>query len=225
MSPPIRWRLVVPVKHASVAKSRLDPPPPLSRADLARAMARDTLESVCRALPPGDVVTVTSDPDLSGVAADLGAIVEPDPGAGLNAAVRAGLSRAGRPAPVGEGSPGTVPVHLGVLLGDLPALRPEDLAAALELCAVHPVAVVPDQDGTGTVLLTVGPGHRVQPQFGSGSAARHAAAPGAVLLPLDLPHLRRDVDDVRSLAEAAHLGVGRHTSTVLARACLPAFAD
>jgi 2-phospho-L-lactate guanylyltransferase len=188
-------------------------------------MARDTLESVCRALPPADVVTVTSDPDLAGVAAGLGAMVEPDPGAGLNAAIRAGLDRAAPPDD-GTGRPqAALPLHLAVLLGDLPALRPEDLAEALELCAMHPVAVVPDQDGTGTVLLTMVPGHRVEPRFGGGSAARHAAAPGAVLLPLDLPHLRRDVDDVGSLAEAAHLGVGRHTSAVLATACLPAFAD
>jgi 2-phospho-L-lactate guanylyltransferase len=79
--------------------------------------------------------------------------------------------------------------------------------------------VVPDAEGTGTVLLTATPGHLLAPSFGAGSAARHAT--GATLLTPDLPRLRQDVDDVGSLAEAVQLGVGRHTAAVLARACLP----
>ena len=61
----VRWSLVVPVQDASRAKSRLAPPSPLSRPDLARAVARDTLEQVCRTLPPGQVTVVTSDPAAS----------------------------------------------------------------------------------------------------------------------------------------------------------------
>ncbi len=207
----VRWRIVVPVKHADLAKTRLHPPPTLSRPELARAVARDTLEAVCRTVYPADVVAVTSDPAATDTARGLGALVEPDPGGDLNDAVTAGVRRALR-----DRGPG----HLGVLLGDLPALRPTDLEAALLLCAAHSRAVVPDADGTGTVLLTAGPGQPLQPQFGTGSAARHAVS--ATLLLPDLPRLRRDVDDVRSLAEVARLGVGWHTAAVLARSCLPA---
>jgi 2-phospho-L-lactate guanylyltransferase len=208
--PAIRWRVVVPVKHADLAKTRLVPPASLSRPDLARAVARDTLEAVCRAVRPEDVVVATSDPSAQEAALELGALVEPDPGDGLNAAVRAGLLRA-------QGEPGAG--HVAVLLGDLPALRPQDLAAALAACAAYPRSVVPDAEGTGTVLLTATPGHLLAPSFGAGSAARHAT--GATLLTPDLPRLRQDVDDVGSLAEAVQLGVGRHTAAVLARACLP----
>ena len=56
-----------------------------------------------------------------------------------------------------------------------------------------------------------------EPSFGPGSAARHQAA-GAVRLELDLPGLRTDVDDDRSLTAALELGVGPATGRVLATA-------
>lgn len=211
VSSPSPWRLVIPVKDASVAKTRLDPPAPLTRVALARAMARDTLEAVCRALPPPGVVVVTSDPAATRTARALGARVVSDPGAGLNAAVTAGLTATGS----------LPPGPTGVLLGDLPALRPEDLVHALAACADHPVAVVPDAEGTGTVLLTGGPGVALTPRFGQGSAAGHAALPGSVVLPLDLPRLRRDVDDATALAAAARLGLARHTAALWATASDP----
>lgn len=196
---------MVPVKEASIAKSRLQPPPPLSRPDLARAIARDTLETVCRALAPADVVAVTSDPQITAAATDLGCVVVPDPGEGLNAAVVAGL----RVAVVPDAA-------VAILLGDLPALRVEDLLAGLAACAGHDHAVVPDLDGSGTVLLTARPGRVPTPSFGAGSAARHART--AATLPLDLPRLRLDVDDLADLTAAAQLGVGPHTAQVLAEA-------
>lgn len=171
-------------------------------------MARDTLEAVCRALPAVDVVVVTSDQAATLTARALGSTVVPDPGAGLNAAVTAGLAAADA-AHTGR---------IGVLLGDLPTLRPEDLVDALDACSRHPVAVVPDAEGTGTVLLTAAPGITLSPRFGQGSATRHAQLPGAALLPLDLPRLRRDVDDASALAAAAELGLGPHTASLLATA-------
>jgi 2-phospho-L-lactate guanylyltransferase len=73
--------------------------------------------------------------------------------------------------------------------------------------------VVPDAQGTGTVLLTSLTG-QLEPAFGPGSAARHAAA-GHHRLDLALPRLRTDVDDDRSLAAALELGVGPATLGVL----------
>lgn len=99
-----------------------------------------------------------------------------------------------------------------VLLGDLPALRAKDLVAALGRAAEHSRALVPDAEGTGTVLLTATDGPP-EPRFGPGSAQRHAV--DAVRLDLDLPSLRRDVDTAADLAAAVALGVGPHTARAL----------
>lgn len=195
------WHVVVPVKAAVVAKSRLEPPRPLSRPELARAVARDTLEQVCRALPPTQVTVVTSDETATEVAGRLGARVVPDPGTGLDGAIRAGLDTLG-----------DTPWQ-AVLLGDLPALTADDLGRALATCAAYPRAVVPDAAGTGTVLLTSTEGPP-EPSFGAGSAQRHART--ATLLALDLPRLRRDVDTWADLGEALALGVGPATRAALA---------
>lgn len=213
----VRWSVVVPVKESSHAKSRLQPPDPLSRPELARAVAADTLAAVCRAIVPEDVTVVTADDGAASVARELGAVVVDDPGAGLDAAAVAGLVAA-RERMVrrrrGSGAASTDDGY-AVLLGDLPALHPDDLRAALAACAAYPRAVVPDAQGTGTVLLT-GISEPPVPRFGSGSAARHAE--DATLLDLDLPRLRRDVDTAADLADALALGVGPGTAAALARA-------
>lgn len=221
----VSWRLVVPVKGGARAKSRLHPPTGVRRAALAWAIARDCLDAVTAALPPTSVHVVTADDGVARYAAGLGAEVVHDPGRGLNEAVRAGV-RAASTAAAHQGAallrPSAGSAHgqraaregVGVLLGDLPALRPDDLLTALQTAAAHPLAVVPDADGTGTVLLTSWGGH-LEPAFGTGSAARHTAA-GHHRLELDLPRLRTDVDDDASLRAARELGVGPATRQVLA---------
>jgi 2-phospho-L-lactate guanylyltransferase len=232
---------VVPVKGGARAKSRLHPPAGVPRAALAWAIARDCLDAVTAGLPAGRVHVVTADAGVARYAASLGAVVVHDPGRGLNEAVRAGVRAASTTAAdhgaallqgtaaapatgrVGTTVPGPEAVvaqaahatreGLGVLLGDLPALRPLDLLAGLQAAAQHRLAVVPDADGTGTVLLTSLDGH-LEPAFGTGSAARHAAA-GHHRLDLDLPRLRTDVDDDASLRVARALGVGPATQQVL----------
>lgn len=203
------WHLVVPVKGGGAAKSRLHPPPGVAREDLALALASDCLAACSAGMPPGRLLVVTSDGCVARVAARAGAQVVGDPGRGLNPAVAAGVdavvSAAGSQAPV------------AVLLGDLPALRPGDLATALGAAAAYPLALVPDADGEGTVLLTALEARRLVPRFGRHSAARHVAA-GHRRLDLDLPRLRTDVDDDRSLRHALRLGVGPATVAVLADA-------
>jgi 2-phospho-L-lactate guanylyltransferase len=206
MTPSAAWRLVVPVKGGNGAKSRLQPPHGVDRGDLARAIADDCLTACVAGMPPARVHVVTSDPGVAARAGALGATVVPDPGRGLDAAVVAGRDAALAAVP---GAP------VAVLLGDLPALRASDLAAALEAAARHTRAVVPDTDGTGTVLLTSLDGARLSPSFGAGSAARHEAA-GYLRLDLDLPRLRTDVDDDGDLAAVRALGVGPATTEVLA---------
>jgi len=206
MTNSVDWHLVVPVKGGSTAKSRLHPPDGVAREDLALALATDCLTACCAGMAPGRVLVVSSDERVRTVATTLGAGVVADPGTGLDAAVRAGRDRA-----VAAG-PDTA---VAVLLGDLPSLRPDDLTRALAAAADHPLAVVPDASGSGTVLLTALRGTDLSPSFGAGSAARHEAA-GHRRLVLDLPRLRTDVDDDRALRTAVALGVGASTATVLA---------
>ncbi|MDO5740320.1 MAG: 2-phospho-L-lactate guanylyltransferase [Ornithinimicrobium sp.] len=208
------WHLVIPVKDGSSSKSRLSPAPPLARRDLALALALDTIESACSALSADQVTVVTSDPGAAACAQGLGARVLTDPGAGLNAAVAAGWESTARTVLARGADASMLRTGWAALLGDLPSMRGEDLRTALASCSTHREAVVPDADGTGTVLLTSTAAPPL-PQFGPGSAARHAST--STVLLLDLPRLRTDVDTVHDLRMAVALGVGRHTRAALAR--------
>lgn len=201
VSSELEWTVIVPVKASADGKSRLVPPPGVSRSDLAAAFSRDTLSAVLRT--PYRLVVVTEDDALAtwlGRASTPHEVVR-DRGGGLNAALRLALStqQPGRPT--------------AILLGDLPCVQPDDLVAALRCAARHRVCLVSDHHDTGTVLLASRDGE-LTPRFGSGSAARHAGH--ASRLDLDLPRLRLDVDDHDDLRAARRLGVGPFTTAVLA---------
>ena len=204
MTPGATWTLVVPVKRLDQAKSRLDLPAPV-RAALALAMARDTLDAVLGAASVARVVVVTGEPAIRAALAGHPRVhVLADPGTGLTAAIAHGVqhlleTRAG-------GS--------GVLLGDLPALRSNDLDATLARAGGRRRAVVPDADGTGTTLLTAGGAADLRPRFGPGSRAAHEAA-GHRVVDAALG-LRQDVDTTADLAAASLLGVGPATARALA---------
>lgn len=194
--------VVIPTRGAT-GKTRLRPPPGVSHADLARGIAADTIAAAGTCPRVRRVIVVSADPAILLPAPWHGLLV-PDPGRGLRAAIGAGLAAAG---PTGA---------VAILLGDLAALRSWELDAALAAVAAGAgPAFVPDAEGTGTVLLC-GPAATLRPAFGRGSAAAHARY--ATRLDLDLPGLRRDVDDARDLAEALRLGVGPHTRAALANA-------
>lgn len=195
------WWLVLPLKAPAQAKRRLTPPPGVVRAELARAMAADTLDAAVAAVGRERVVIVGEAPDPSS-----GYVVLADEGRGLNAAVHQGISWVHRAAP------GPVAVYFG----DHPCVHADDLRQALAGCERHPRAVVPDADGSGTALLTARDASDLTPQFGPESAAAHGRSAATVLL--DLPRLRLDVDDAASLSAAVALGVGRRTAAVLAQA-------
>lgn len=198
----VRWAVVIPVKPVSVGKSRLRGAVPETEHErLALALAQDTIAAVRACAEVAEVLVVTDDPAVAGVAVSLGARVAPDaPAAGLNPAIRYGESglsaRAWRAA----------------LTADLPALRPRELAEALRAATAEPRSrrFLADAPGTGTVLLTAPPGTPLDPRFGGPSAAAHAAS-GALPLTGDWPSLRRDVDTGADLDAAHHLGVGMHT--------------
>ncbi|HWG15217.1 MAG TPA: 2-phospho-L-lactate guanylyltransferase [Streptosporangiaceae bacterium] len=208
------WAVVVPVKVLARAKSRIAPLAGSRRAELALAMASDTISAVV-ASPVGErVIVVTDDPVTAGELAGLGATVVPDePRAGLNEALAHGVSCAARLWP-GSGA--------GALSGDLPALRPEELAVALRAAAACPEAFVPDLQGSGTTLYTARPGAAFRPAFGPDSRFRHVAQGAAELLLPGIDGLRRDVDTGEDLRDAARLGLGARTSAVATELLRPA---
>lgn len=207
---PLDWSVVIPVKLLARAKSRLTGLAAADRSALVLAMAADTVAAAVRADGVGAVLVVTDDPEVGAVATELGALVLPDePAAGLNHALVHGASHAHATWPE-RGRAG--------LAADVPAARPDELAAALSAAARFGTAFVPDADGTGTVLYAATPAREFRPRFGPRSRDRHLAS-GAVELGQDaraLTGLRRDVDTIEDLRRAAALGVGARTRAMLA---------
>ncbi|HEU5158291.1 MAG TPA: 2-phospho-L-lactate guanylyltransferase [Streptosporangiaceae bacterium] len=208
------WSLVVPVKVLARAKSRLAAAAGPHRADLALAVAADTVAAALRCDRVGEVIVVTDDPLAASALDALGARVVPDePNRGLNPALAhgAGLARAAAPRS-----------GVGALSADLPALRPAELGRVLEAAARVPTGFVPDAAGVGTTLYTARPGASFTPAFGAGSRRRHRTAGAAELAAGDIASVRRDVDTLDDLREALALGVGPRTAEVAAR--LPVLA-
>ena len=203
------WRVVVPFKGAPGSKSRLAARfDDATRHALALAFLRDAVVAVRGTSAVAGVVIVSSEPGLTalfGPEPGLAPVeLTPDPGTGLNPAIAHGV-RVGRAAAPDD--------HVAALLGDLPELTSDELAAALDAAAKHPLASVADASGAGTTMITLAPAVDATPHFGGASAAAHAAAGFALL---DLPvssGLRRDVDapdDVDRIASA-----GANTRAVL----------
>ena len=206
----VRWAVLLAVKPLPLAKSRLDR---ADRSQLTLAMAADTAAAAARVGAVEVVVVVTDDPDARAMLEPVAVVVPDVPNDGLNPALLHAAAEANRRWP-----------HAGVvvLAADLPALRPEALAAALEHAGRHPRTVVADAVGTGTVLLSAAAGITLEPSFGPGSRERHLES-GAVDLTESLPGgdategLRHDVDTAADLEVAIRIGVGPRTAHVLAQ--------
>jgi 2-phospho-L-lactate guanylyltransferase len=211
----VTWSLVVPVKVLARAKSRLAAAAGPHRAELALAVAADTVAAALRCDRVGEVIVVTDDPLAASELDALGARIVPDePDGGLNPALAygAGLARtAASPRP-----------GVGALSADLPALRPAELGRVLDAAARVPTAFVPDAIDVGTTLYTARPDAAFAPAFGSGSRLRHRAAGAYELALPDVASVRRDVDTLDDLREALTLGVGPRTAEVAGR--LPVLA-
>lgn len=214
---PENWTFVVPVRDATVAKTRLVAPPEVDHATLVRAMAFDTVTAVTAA--GAHVVLVTSDPLLATQNGPTRVLPDPvtrdgDRGAGLSAALLAGLALVAPDRPA------------AVLLGDVPCLRAADvielLGRVVQTGAPGPqrparpqraCAFVRDAAGTGTTLLAATRRDDLRPRFGPGSAAAHSQV--ATEIGADILRARRDVDTASDLAAALRLGVGERTSSAL----------
>lgn len=197
------WSIVIPVK-GSIGKSRLDAGD--ARAALAVAFARDVITAARATSCVGDVVVVTCDPAVTqGID---GIEVVDDPSAGLRAAIATGIAALDPEQPA------------AVILGDLPALTPEALDAALLLAEHEERSYVPDAAATGTTLLAARRADALCPRFGPGSAELHRRAGHAPLPIAPDSGLRIDVDELADLHLAIDLGVGEHTRAVLDGAAL-----
>lgn len=207
MSEPPSYAVVLPVKPPHRGKSRLVGVPDEARVELAAAFALDTV-TACLAAPRVEAVLVaTDDARFSSALRAIGAPCIPDgTGGDLNGTLRETAAEARRRWP-----------HLRpvTVCADLPALRAEDLDAALaevEHRGGGP-AFVADAAGIGTSCYAA-PHDRFAPCFGGASRRAHLEV-GAVELTAPLTTLRRDVDDLLDLRAAADLGVGAHTQRVL----------
>jgi 2-phospho-L-lactate/phosphoenolpyruvate guanylyltransferase len=199
--------VVVPAKRLAVAKTRLRPLTAGSadpHTAWVLALLADTVAAATASPAVARVVVVTDDPDAVAVVRGLGADTVPDePDRGLNPALVHGALAAG-------------PGRVAALSSDLPALRADELTAALAAAGgAVPRCFVPDAGGTGTTLLTA-VGVPLDPAFGRGSAAAHRAG-GARELDGPWPGLRRDVDTAEDLRAALALGVGPRTAALAGR--------
>jgi 2-phospho-L-lactate guanylyltransferase len=203
--------VVVPVKPPAFGKSRLVGLTDEQRRELAQAFALDTVEAALATPGVAAVLVVTDDFRLAATVRELGCEVVPD-GASedLNATLVQGAAE------VVRRWPHAVPV---ALCADLPALRPDELAAVLadvvDLVIEGRSAFVRDRAGVGTTLYAA-PANRFAPRFGTDSAALHADA-GAVEVGADATSVRTDVDDFADLGAALVAGVGPHTARASGR--------
>jgi 2-phospho-L-lactate guanylyltransferase len=199
------------VKALAESKSRLFPE--RARRDveaLSLAMMGDVIACL-RAVPAiARVVVVT--PDLA-----VASRAEAD---GAHALVRAepGLNPAIEAACAAFAEPGAAAL---VMLGDVAAADPREVAQLFAAAPVRGVALAPSRDG-GTSALLRRPSDVIPARFGRDSAKRHreaAAAAGAPLVELALPSLAIDVDR----AEDAHAILAQPTLGARTRALLEAW--
>jgi 2-phospho-L-lactate guanylyltransferase len=200
----IDWVILVPIKRFETGKTRFDAR--IDRTALAEALARDTLEAVSGSAHVRMLLVMTDDPSLvDDLRLPVAVTVRLQRVPGLNNAIADGLRFAQESWPDwGQ----------AVLLGDLPALTSEDLERTLELAEELPLGIVPDTQGTGTVMITAQPGVPLLPAFGVGSAQRHRDLGHTLLRAPE--RMRRDVDTMEDLEAAVRLGVGRHTAQLVA---------
>jgi 2-phospho-L-lactate guanylyltransferase len=208
------WAVVV-ARADATAKTRLAPVlGPAERAALARAMLSDVLAACAGAGLAGTaaVVSAADGPPP----APVGVLVVPDPGGGMNAAVRAGVLAA-----ADAGAEAVL-----VLPGDVPLARPGDLRAVVAAAdgLRRALVVVPDHAGTGTNALLLRPPDLVTTAFGAGSAVRHlaaGAAAGAAVRRLPVPSLANDVDTPSDLAALRSLDQPGATRLALSQLTAP----
>jgi 2-phospho-L-lactate guanylyltransferase len=168
------------LKAFDSAKARLAPSlDPHRRAELSRLMATRVLA----AAHPLPVAVVCDDPAVAAWAAELGALVLPEPGRGLNGAVEAGVHRLAT-----AGAAEVLVAH-----ADLPHAH-----GLSRLAGFEGVTLVPDRHDTGTNVACVPAAAHFRFHYGPGSFERHRAEARRLALRCRVirdPELSWDVDE------------------------------
>lgn len=204
----IGWAVVVPVKSAMGAKTRLSGLRPERRMALAHAFALDTVCALAAAPSVRVVLVMASDPNAVETFGRLSKVeVLVDRTAGMNEAVRRGVRWASRH---------VADAALAVIPGDLPAATPELFEVLFARAVRHRRGVLADMEMVGTTALTALRSTDLEPAFGPRSLRKHLRG-GAVLLDAEgLEPLRRDVDLVEHLEAVLRLGAGGATRRAVA---------
>lgn len=192
---------IVPVKALGDSKTRLAPGARDAIERLSLAMMGDVLDALLAVPTIARVGVITPDASVAAAASRCGAeaLLRDDPG--LNAAIEAG-ARTLAPA---DGDAALV------VLGDVAAASPDDLATLVATLEGPGVALAPSRDG-GTSALLRSPRSVIPARFGPDSAKRHreeAERAGVVYVERVLPSLAIDVDvtdDARAILENPTLG-------------------
>ena len=192
------WTLIVPIRNPKTGKSRLG----LGQT-VAEALALDTLAAVGATANVARTIVVTDDRAWTGSLPPFAEILV-QRRSGLGAAIDEAVAAAGGP-------------QIAIMLGDLPALMPEDLAEALGQACTVSRGLVSDRHGNGSTLITALDVGTHQPAFGHGSAARHRERGYVDLEIAPDSTLRHDVDVPADLDSACRRGVGAHTLRALGR--------
>ncbi|HYO43626.1 MAG TPA: 2-phospho-L-lactate guanylyltransferase [Candidatus Limnocylindrales bacterium] len=157
--------VAIPIRAFEGAKSRLGAVLDAEeRRDLVETMLRRTIAAALATPGVTEVIVVSPDPEALAVAGEAGARPLLQRSRGLNPALQ-------------EARAAAAGARLLVLPGDLPAIRPEDIAhvlAAGDAAGTPSVILVPDRHGRGTNALLVTPPDAIDPAFGGDSRAGHA---------------------------------------------------
>jgi 2-phospho-L-lactate guanylyltransferase len=177
--------IAVPVKLLSRSKSRLAPiMSPLERAAISLAMLEDVLDAAT-GVAGWDVWVVSPDEAVLEIAVRRGVTPMQEHKPPLSGAIRQVEQEA---ADRGASA-------LAVLPGDLPLLRTEELAGALQ--TLGPVVASPATTGGGTNLLLRRPPRAIPARFGPDSFRKHEQSARSRGLPFSVvesPGLAFDLD-------------------------------
>lgn len=208
MSDDLRIAAIIPVASIEGAKTRLgESLDAEERRDLVERLLARTLDAVLAVEQFADVLVVSPDGEVLGLAAQAGARTLRQRTSGLNA----GVAEA-RDDVVAGGARAILVVPI-----DLPFITAEAVGDVLAALGDSDAAVVltPDRHGTGTNALALRPPDAIHFAFGTGSRAAHRAAAeraGVIYREVDGP-LSVDLDTpddliyVESL-EPEHFDVG-----------------
>jgi 2-phospho-L-lactate guanylyltransferase len=183
---------LIPVKELARAKARLaDHFSPEERLAIARALLEDALE-LAEATPFLSWWVVSEDPAVQELASKRGLRVAPDPGEGLNPALRSGIAAA-----VGAGA-----TSVTIVPCDVPLAWRGDLEDLLDTGATSDAVLVPSGSDGGTNGLYISPPDLLEPSFGEGSMKAHidaAEARRARCSILALDRLALDIDTIEDV--------------------------